>query len=72
VVHPDLANAQSIFQNSAGLALHILGGHHAIQQQAATGLGTFDVDDLILNLLGVFLGYLLYRCFLKCPYGGEV
>ena len=40
--------------------------------QAVTGLGTFDVDDLILNLLGVFLGYLLYRCFLKCPCGGEV
>lgn len=39
--------------------------------QAATGLGTFDVDDLILNLLGVCLGYLLYSGVLRCPCRGE-
>ena len=27
--------------------------------QAATGLGTFDVDDILLNLLGATLGWLL-------------
>ena len=26
--------------------------------QAATGLGTFDVDDILLNLLGTTLGWL--------------
>ena len=31
--------------------------------QAATGLGTFDVDDLILNIIGTWLGYLLWRVF---------
>lgn len=30
--------------------------------QAATGLGTFDVDDLILNLVGTLLGWLLWCC----------
>lgn len=30
--------------------------------QAATGLGTLDVDDLILNLTGTGLGFLLWRC----------
>lgn len=29
--------------------------------QLATGLGVFDVDDLILNTLGAALGWLLYR-----------
>lgn len=30
--------------------------------QAATGLGTCDIDDLILNLAGTALGYLLWHC----------
>ena len=30
--------------------------------QYFTLLGTCDIDDLILNLAGVTLGYLLYRC----------
>lgn len=30
--------------------------------QYATLLGTCDIDDLILNLAGVILGYILYRC----------
>lgn len=29
--------------------------------QLLTKLGCFDVDDLILNTLGGFLGYLIYR-----------
>lgn len=37
--------------------------------QLLTKLGCFDVDDLILNTLGGFLGYLIYRlcrcCFKK-------
>lgn len=33
--------------------------------QAVTGLGTFDVDDLILNFIGTLLGYLLWLCFGK-------
>lgn len=31
--------------------------------QLLTKLGCFDVDDLILNTLGGFLGYLVYRLF---------
>lgn len=31
--------------------------------QLLTKLGCFDVDDLILNTLGGFLGYLIYRLF---------
>ncbi|MFJ7850780.1 VanZ family protein [Peribacillus sp. NPDC097206] len=27
--------------------------------------GSLDIDDLILNLIGVYLGYLLYRWFVK-------
>lgn len=30
--------------------------------QYVTLLGTCDVDDLILNMAGVTLGYILYRC----------
>lgn len=33
--------------------------------QFATGLGSCDVDDLILNLLGVVLGYGFWRMFHK-------
>jgi len=29
--------------------------------QYATALGTADIDDLILNLIGVLIGYILYR-----------
>lgn len=29
--------------------------------QAATGLGTFDVDDLILNAVGVVLGWFIWK-----------
>lgn len=31
--------------------------------QAATGLGTFDVDDILLNLLGTSIGWLLHFLF---------
>lgn len=31
--------------------------------QLLTLLGKFDVDDILLNLLGMVLGYLLWRCF---------
>jgi glycopeptide antibiotics resistance protein len=33
--------------------------------QAATGLGTFDVDDLILNLTGIGFGFLFWCGFGK-------
>ena len=33
--------------------------------QAATGLGTCDIDDLILNLAGTILGWLSWRVFKK-------
>lgn len=33
--------------------------------QLLTLLGFFDVDDIILNLLGMLAGYLLYVCFRK-------
>ncbi len=33
--------------------------------QAVTGLGTCDVDDVILNLAGTTLGWLLWRLFPK-------
>lgn len=29
--------------------------------QLATGLGVFDIDDLILNVAGGFLGYIAYK-----------
>ncbi|MEP7318797.1 MAG: VanZ family protein [Panacibacter sp.] len=29
--------------------------------QLATGLGVFDIDDLILNVTGGFLGYIAYK-----------
>lgn len=28
-------------------------------------VGVFDVDDIILNMLGVFVGYMLYKALLK-------
>ncbi|MBR5868018.1 MAG: VanZ family protein [Clostridia bacterium] len=31
--------------------------------QLVTGLGAFDVDDILLNLLGALMGYLLFRGF---------
>lgn len=31
--------------------------------QLLTLLGKFDVDDILLNLLGMVLGFLLWRCF---------
>ena len=31
--------------------------------QYVTGLGSCDVDDLILNLAGVMLGYLVWKLF---------
>ncbi len=31
--------------------------------QLLTGLGEFDVDDVLLNVLGASLGYILYRIF---------
>lgn len=31
--------------------------------QLVTGLGEFDVDDILLNILGGLLGYLLYSIF---------
>lgn len=33
--------------------------------QLITGLGVFDVDDIILNMTGVFIGYLLIRVLLS-------
>ncbi len=38
--------------------------------QAATGLGTFDVDDLLLNLLGAALGYVVCRLVQKYHHRG--
>lgn len=29
--------------------------------QLATGLGTFDVDDILLNVLGILAGWIVYR-----------
>ena len=31
--------------------------------QLLTGLGSFDIDDVILNMSGLLLGYLLYQLF---------
>jgi glycopeptide antibiotics resistance protein len=39
--------------------------------QTVLRLGSFDVDDLILNLLGALLGYTLYRYLLKLLAGGN-
>jgi glycopeptide antibiotics resistance protein len=39
----------------------LIAGVEAVQY--VTLLGTCDIDDLILNLAGVILGYILYRCF---------
>ena len=33
--------------------------------QLITGLGEFDVDDIILNVLGGALGFLIYKIFYK-------
>lgn len=33
--------------------------------QILTSLGTFDVDDIILNVLGSIIGYIIYRVFFK-------
>lgn len=33
--------------------------------QLATKVGSFDVDDLILNTLGGLIGYFIFRCMLK-------
>lgn len=33
--------------------------------QLITGLGQFDVDDIILNVLGGVLGFLIYKIFCK-------
>ncbi|MCR2045326.1 VanZ family protein [Anaerosalibacter massiliensis] len=33
--------------------------------QLITGLGQFDVDDIILNVLGGVLGFLIYKIFYK-------
>ncbi|WP_263597052.1 VanZ family protein [Metabacillus idriensis] len=33
--------------------------------QYLTGRGSLDIDDLILNLLGVFMGYAVYPIFEK-------
>lgn len=34
--------------------------------QLVSKVGSFDVDDLILNTIGGFLGYILYRICEKC------
>nr|WP_267490785.1 VanZ family protein [Paenibacillus monticola] len=28
-------------------------------------VGSFDIDDLLLNLIGVWIGYSLFRCYLR-------
>ncbi|HHY42101.1 MAG TPA: VanZ family protein [Thermoanaerobacterales bacterium] len=33
--------------------------------QLLTAIGTFDVDDILLNLLGAVLGYLFYQIFMR-------
>lgn len=33
--------------------------------QLISGMGEFDVDDIILNILGSFLGYIIYLIFNK-------
>lgn len=33
--------------------------------QLASKVGSFDVDDLILNTLGGLIGYFIFRCILK-------
>lgn len=38
--------------------------------QLMTGIGEFDVDDILLNLLGALLGYLCYRLLQKRPRAG--
>jgi glycopeptide antibiotics resistance protein len=39
--------------------------------QTVLRLGSFDVDDLILNLLGAFVGYTMYRYLLKLIAAGN-
>jgi glycopeptide antibiotics resistance protein len=43
--------------------------------QFAVGVGTFDVDDVILNTLGGVLGYFMFRVlfaiFFKCYSNGK-
>ena len=51
------------FWRTLGIAL---GGILAIEIfQLLTGLGSFDVDDIILNLLGVMCGFVLWRAWQK-------
>lgn len=33
--------------------------------QLLTALGDFDVDDILLNVLGAVLGYLFYQIFTR-------
>ena len=33
--------------------------------QLSAGVGSFDVDDIILNTCGTVIGFLLYRCFFR-------
>ena len=40
--------------------------------QAITGLGRFDVDDLILNTLGVWFGFLAFHLLLFISRPSEI
>lgn len=33
--------------------------------QLLTGIGDFDVDDILLNVIGSIGGYILYRVFIR-------
>jgi glycopeptide antibiotics resistance protein len=54
-VFPKVQTARQVFVLSFLVSL----GIEAVQ--LLTGLGSFDVDDLILNVAGAMLGWLVYR-----------
>lgn len=61
--HPELKTATQHIPWQE--AYCVLCAHHNWNYQHITSVGAFDIDDIILNVLGGIIGYVIIRLLLR-------